>query len=245
MGSPMVGCLKTIRVFRGQNWVALPLIPDSNSVKSILGYSLPGGVTEANTNSTRVIWYKQTNSQVAKMQIWLSKSAGQTSWQYSSGFGSGTADYMSVSLSEGFVIRIPTNGPRGTNVVMFVGRIPTAPINQSISNGYNVVSFRGPRRMHPAQMNLGGFQGTTDGNPLHSDRIWSLNRETQKANPEAWYDSSTGRWRLNITPSFPDVPTNYFGPDDAIVIHKPATHSTPWTWIVPVLHTPPTKNISP
>ncbi len=240
--------MKTIRIYRGQNWIALPFIPDSNSVKSILGYNLPGGPLYTSTNSTRVVWYDQRYNQYPKTEIWLSKSTGQTSWQYNVG-GSGTADYMAVNLTEGFVIQVPTNGPRGTNVIMFLGRIPTTTVSRSIqgtaSGCYNVVTFRGPRRMHPAQMNLGGFQGTSDGNPLHSDRIWSLNRETQRANPEAWYDTSTGRWRLNITPSFPDVPTNYFGPDDAIVIHKPAGHSTPWTWIIPVLHSPPTKNISP
>ena len=95
-------------------------------------------------------------------------------------------------------------------------------------------------------MNLAGrVSGTTDNNPLHSERIWSLNRISQRGNADVWYDANTGKWRLNITPNYPDVPTNYFGPDDALVLHQPTNKTTGWTWTLPRPYSPPTKNMTP
>ena len=234
---------KTLRFYRGQNWVGLPFVPDSNCVKSIFGYGLPGSNSAA--YATRITWYSNAMSTNAKTQVWLSKSAGSTSWQYSIG-GSGSADTMPLSLMQGFILEIPTNAAQ-PQVVPFIGRIPTNIMTGVVAgaSAYNVLTFRSPRRLHPAQMNLteSGFKGGRF--PLQSDRIWSLNRENQQSTLDCWLDTSgTPTWRLNQTPSFPAVPTNYFNPDDAVVIRTSPTNSN-WAWTNKLLYPIPTRNMTP
>ncbi len=242
--------MKTIRLVPGQNWVGLPFIPDSNSVKTILGYDLPGA--EHYVNATRVIWTKKTNTPQSRIHIWLSKNAtNPPSWQHVVTNGPPLpADDLKMPLEEGFIIQIPTNGPKTTNVIMFVGRVPTNSTTYTIQGGgksgtYHMVSMRTPNRLHPGNMNLAGVSGTADNIPLHSERIWSLDRISQRAKADVWYDAKTGRWRLNITPNFPNVPTNYFGPDDALVFYQPTNKTSGWTWTLPRPYSPPTKNMTP
>ena len=234
---------KTLRFYRGQNWVGLPFVPDSNCVKSIFGYGLPGSNSAA--YATRITWYSNVMSTNAKAQIWLSKSAGSTSWQYSVG-GSGSADTMPLDIMNGFIIEIPTNASQ-PQVLPFIGRLPTNTTTGVVAgaSAFNVLNFRSPRRLHPAQMNLSesGFKGGRY--PMQSDRIWSLNRETQRANPDCWLDTSgTPTWRLNWTPTFPEVPTNYFNPDDAVIIRTSPTNAN-WIWTNKLLYPLPTRNMTP
>lgn len=238
VASTEVYASKAIRLWRGQNWVGLPFIPDSNCVLRIFGTGLPGA--GAAGNATKITWYAQTNSQTPSRQYWLAKTAVETNWYW----GATNVNSWSIQPEYGFVIEIPTNASE-PQVLVFLGRIPTNSLSISIqpNRAFNLVNIRWPRRYHPSQMNLisSGFQGGTYS--MGSDRIRRFNRNGQQAGVDVWYRTSDSSWRLASSGN-PVCPTNYFQPDDAIVIWTVKSSSS-WVWTPPIPYSLPTRNMTP
>ncbi len=249
--------LKTLRLYRGQNWVALPVIPDHLSVRDVFGVNLPGAASSAGY-ATKISWYSRTNRWVANRQIWLSRTGSVSQWNFAIG-GVGLADTMQVPLNEGCVIEIPTNAAQ-PQVIVIAGRVPTnameSPIVRKLDAGvlkgsYNMLSFRAPRTgVHPSEMGLleSGFHGGAS--PIVSDRIRKFTRDKQQAGTDVWYQVSvsTGRWLLaNTYPgstNYPPVPDNFFMSDDALMIWTVGSTNN-WVWTNRVLYPAPTVRINP
>lgn len=240
VASKEIYVLANIRLEPGQNWVAIPGRPDTNTAEFIFGHDLPAG--SSSLNSTRVQWYERSGRQYATNEIWLSSSGG---WQWSYP-GNGDADDMMIPMHEGFVIEIPEN--ESSTSLITIGIVPTNTITQTLkANAHNLVSFNVPRRVHPAQMGLleAGFRG---GDPFvdwnNHDMLWKLDRERQAlpgAGHIAYYDTWLQDWYfLNGS----RVPTNYFAPDDGIVIYRPGA-TTDLTWTNKILYQAPTPRMSP
>jgi hypothetical protein len=74
--------------------------------------------------------------------------------------------------------------------------------------------------------------------------MWKFDRERQ-ALPGGghiiYHDSTLNDWYF-LTGN--KVPTNYFGPDDAIVVYRPGASST-MSWSRDPTYDPPTRNINP
>jgi len=238
--------VKTFRLYRGQNWVALPFTPDCNTVVRVFGNNqIQGGPDFA--SSDIIDWYQAYQGESVKTEVWLDNSGTSNNWRYSKPVGkvNQIANDLLVPVNEGVVITVRTNHSE-PQVITFVGRVPTQTVTKIISGNsrYNLVGFNSPRWTHPSQMNLleSGFKGGKY--PQWSDRIWVFNRSSQDAKADIWYDSDNARWRLNQTPNFPNVPNNYFGPDDAMIILTSATN-TYWTWTNTILYSSPTRTMTP
>ncbi len=231
---------KTIRLWRGQNWCSLPLVPDTYTVARVFGFNLPGS-TGPGSNTTYIGWYNRTNRELAKYEIYLVKSVGSTQWTFSVG-GAGNANNWNIPIGEGFVIEIPQSASQ-PQVMRFIGKVPTnmPPTQIQGLGSFNIVGSFLPRRVHPSQMNLieCGFQGGTWS--LGSDRLRKWNRQTQAADMDVWYNTTLGKW---VYANGTDVPTNYFGPDDAIIIWTRKSTGY-WYWTNRILYPYPNKNINP
>ena len=81
-------------------------------------------------------------------------------------------------------------------------------------------------------------------NPGLSDQIWKFNRAGQVMGTPVWYKTSDQTWRLT-SGGFPLVPTNYFAPDDGLVIVTQPAAALPITWTNRYRYTPPTRDVNP
>jgi hypothetical protein len=249
IGTAEIYGLKTFRLYPGQNWIALPCVPDCNTVVRVFGNALPAGPDAA--SSTIITWYEQHQDQIARQQVWLDGSGYSNVWRYSlpTELSGQLANEVNVPVMEGVIVEIPTNLTQ-PEVVVFLGRVPTNRQSVSVLGGkcYNLVGFNQPRWVHPSQLGLleSGFKGGAY--PNQSDKIWAFDRVTQKAKPQIWYDSVTATWRWNISQQggFPEVRSweRPFGPDDAIVIQTSSTNVN-WGWTNRVLYLAPTRTFTP
>ncbi len=243
VASREVYVLKTFRLSPGQNWVAFPGIPDTNTVAFVFGHNLPA--SNSIINSTRVQWYARTTNQVATQEVWLATSGSTNQWLYSipaSQSGS-SAEECLVPIYQSVIVEIPTN-ITSTQVVMFIGQVPTNTIVQTLKGNaaHNLVNFNQPHRFGPSQMGLveAGFQGGKA--PPFSDHLWKFDRESQMVEDGIiYYNTTQSRWLFyNGQP----VPTNYFSPDDGIVIHTFKSTSD-LSWTNKILYPIPTRKMSP
>jgi hypothetical protein len=230
---------KPVPLRRGQNWVAFPGEPDTNTVLRVFGTNLPPGSTSA--DATKVTWYDRIGAESPTQQVWLAVGGD---WQYSIG-GSGDAHDVIVPLHQGVVIEIPVDAPEPDYCFLFVGRVPTNTLSQTVVGGaaYNLVSFRLPRRMHPSEMQLLSSGFTGGGFMFVSDMIWKYDRNAQSVPQVVWYNTSANQWRLANGSA---VPAGYFGPDDALVIWTMGSPSN-WTWTLDPaeLYDPPARILQP
>ena len=131
MASEEVYGLKTVRLYRGQNWVALPVIPDSNTIANVLGHELPAGASQSDPDATQMIWYQHASNDVVEKYFWLLDWGPSNQWRTGTGWGFPShqpADHYPVPYDDGFVIQIPTNTVRPyeqEGLLMFLGRVPT------------------------------------------------------------------------------------------------------------------------
>lgn len=252
-----------ITVHRGQNWVAFPGIPDTNTIGRIFNGArhLPrGGAIDA----TRVTWYHRASGESVMTNIYL---ASDEEWY---GIADGTppnVEDLTVDLSDGVVIEIPMNSPSPSYTFLYVGRVPSPALTNHIqtqtivaTNAYNLLNFRLPRRMHPSELNLvvtnsAGLvdYGMTAGIGVSStlgtnraDAIWALSREEQGPAGYMYYHdglafggSSGGPgwyWVRDGGPSSANrvLMSSRFAPDDAIVLRSfGATEDWIWTNTIP------------
>ena len=239
VASEEIYVMKNINLVEGQNWIALPGIPDDSRPGFVLGHKLPGGSLPA--NSTRLSWYDRDNQGTATQQIYLVASGGSNSWKYAFPSGGSSAESMDIPLEQGFVLELPDGS--GSDSFPFIGRIPTNNMTQELKSGYNLVNVGIPRKLKVSELNLeeSGFRsGTFPGPGGGGDMLWIWNRENQivmsgsiiwlsdgtlpAASPAGWYYIN-----FNLTTSkYKAVPEHYypFKPDDGMVIFRPEAPSS-------------------
>ncbi|MBP7830351.1 MAG: autotransporter-associated beta strand repeat-containing protein [Kiritimatiellae bacterium] len=236
--------MKTVRLFPGQNWIALSVIPDSNNLQNVLGHELPAGSTYTDPDSTIVGWYNRVSNEVVKKDVWLLDWGTSNQWRTGNGWGgiNQPADHRPVPYDEGLVVNIPTNQSE-TFVMMHLGRVPTNVQTQVIepNYAYNLVGARVPCRLHPSEMKLveAGFHGSTLS--LHSDRLRKLDRELKSTGQDVWYRTTDQTWRYSSGALASDF---YITPDDGFLIWTRGSTEA-WTWTNPLPYTAPTRLMNP
>ncbi|OQA29014.1 MAG: hypothetical protein BWY59_00583 [Verrucomicrobia bacterium ADurb.Bin345] len=240
--------VKTFRLYRGQNWVSLPFVPDANTIMGVFGTNVVGGSDPG--ESTVISWYYRVDTESSSHQVWLDTGGSVPTWRYSGPETNwnDSANDVTVPIHDGFIVEVRPDAPE-PQVVTFIGRVPTNRMTQAVGGmrHYHLVGFNQPLWVHPSQLGLlqSGFRGGTF--PTSSDRIWAFNRVTQRTKADIWYRTTDNTWRYNLTPSFPVVQSweRPFGPDDALVILTSPTNTAYWTWTNQLLYTPPTRTMSP
>ena len=239
--SEEVYVLRNIKLYAGQNWVSFPGYADDQTASYIFGHSLPSDTSIA--NATKVSWFERDGTPQSTNTIFLQSSEVTTQWVYSVGGPGGPADNVFIPVEAGCVIELPAGASMDT--IQFIGRVPTNTISQSLppSGAYSLIGFNQPRRMHPSQLLLieAGFTGGKF--PTFSDRIWKLDRASQTVPQTLWYDTDDSLWKFTSS-GYPSVPTNYFKPDDAIVIWTRKSSSS-LSLTNQILYDLPTKGMSP
>ncbi|MBU1693009.1 MAG: hypothetical protein KKC51_03495, partial [Verrucomicrobia bacterium] len=246
VASEEVYALKTIQLYAGQNWVGLSVIPDSNTMKNVLGHELPSGINYGDPNKTAVSWYERVSNEVAKKEVWLVDLGASNQWRTSFGWPAGfnkPADDYAVPYDEGFIVEIPTNVSE-VQLMMPIGRVPTNTQTQTIEpKAYNLLNMRVPARVHPSQMNLveSGFRGTTvlGGN---SDRLRKLDRAGKTVGLDVYYLISDQTWRYvgthQVASGF------YISPDDGFLIWT-VRSTNQWIWTNQLPYSLPTRFMTP
>lgn len=236
------------RIYPGQNWVRPWGIPCNNTIREILEDILPG--SDSAIGATRVVWFNRAiNLNVAGTQeVWLAKGEAEASaWLYSyplirEGF---LADAAPLPLADGFCVELPLS--ESIQKLPMIFGVPTNAQIQVVpgSGFHSLVSVNIPETLHPSQLGLleAGFQGAAI--PPLADMLWKYDRNRQLVpDGKIWFKTTDQTWRFDaggVNGAL--VPTNYFKPDDAIVIWRRATGSITWTNIY---HYPqPTRDMKP
>jgi hypothetical protein len=233
IASVEIYAVQNLTLYGGQNWMTLPVVPDTNRIDFILGNDLPAGNNPADPSATRVSWYERTLSKTATNEVYLNIDGN---WYYTGTGGlSGEANDQPLPLFEGFLVEMATNA--APQQVRFIGKLPTntpAQRTQTLpADAYSFAGYHMPRWTHPSQLNLGsaGWRKSTLPFPwpgfIDTMIIWD--RETQEWR-EIWQDAD-GNWRYTWpSPSFPQVPSDVFSPEAAILFNrKDATSDLIWT----------------
>lgn len=259
IASEEVYVAKPITLHRGQNWVALPGIPDELTVGRAFqsALNLPSGETAA--TSTRITWFDRNQGTNVARQIWLSGNEWRTNETHPQ-----SAMDDPIDLADGVVIEIPMDAAYETYSFLFVGRVPSSAVpeheqTQTIvpNNAYNLVSARLPRFMHPSELNLveSGFKAglgvsSTLSSSERADAVWALDRADQGPAGIVYYNDGTtastfpvaGWYRVGDggATSVNRVNGTPFAPDDAIVLRTFGSTSA-WTWTNTIPYAAPTQ----
>lgn len=242
---------KPIALHPGANWVAYPGVPDTMTVARVFGTNLHAGTSSA--EATTITWYERSADIPWTQMVWL--CSNPLEWRNTAGQN---ANDTVVPLRQGCIVRIPPSKP--TIPFLFVGRVPTEPVGEPIKGdrAKNLVQLNLPRSAHPSQMNLTnangyGFQGGHQPGPhdnlrrnrYGSDVIFKWDPIEQRIADFAgvWLRSSDGAWLLS-SPGYPPCPTDYFKPDECLLIHS-ATNTPDWVWTNRLLYTPPNRYMNP
>lgn len=203
----------------GENWVRPWGDPCNNTIGDIFEHALPAGASLL--DATRVLWFARDAWQVPMTAEVFHVTGNAWLWIWPTNRVGESAENSPVPLYDGFMVQIPSNLPAQNLPMIF--RVPTNNHVQTIprnagARNYAMVSQNLPETWHPIQMNLigSGFKGHLV-NPALSDQIWKFNRAGQAIAQPVWYRTSDSTWRLTSS-GFPLVPTNYFAPDDGLVI---------------------------
>ncbi len=255
--SRQVYVAKKVSLKPGQNWVALPGVPDTNTIEFVVGTNLPA--SSMAHHATKISWYRRdayaTNATttLATQEVWLADS-GQ--WKYSipsdkAGF---PANHVPLNLMDGFIVELPTGVVNGASF-MTIGKVRTNeyfkqiqefPGNYGATN-YSLFSFNMPRHLHPSQMSLRdpntgrGFRSSYFPDFRTHDVMWKFNKDLQVPDKYVIYSDWYGDW---VTAGGLPIPTNYFGPDEGIVIMRPNTDEM-MVWTNNLIYSDPTRDISP
>ncbi len=245
-GSVQVAAYGLSRIHPGQNWVRPWGIPCDNSIRDILEDLLPGA--DSAVEASRLLWYnRQTQPLLAATQeVWMANGE-VNAWvcSYPTNREGQVADSWPLPMADGFCVELPTNqSVRKLPMIFYVptnAQIQTVPGN----SGHTLASVNLPETQHPSQMNLlqSGFQGSTL--PFLSDWVWKFDRAQQLVpDGKIWFKTSDQTWRFDaggVNGAL--VPTNYFRPDDAVVIQRRAP--TPMTWTNTLNYAVPTRDMKP
>ncbi len=230
----------------GENWVRPWGEPCNNTLSEIFEHGLPTG--DGLIDSTRVMWFDRNAWQVPMTAEVFHVTGQAWLWVWPSNRVGESAESAPLPLYDGFMVQIPTNLTQQKLPMIY--RVPTNLHVQTIPRSatarhYAMVSQNLPQSMHPSQLNLigSGFTGHV-AIPNLSDQIWKFNRAGQAQGTPVWYRTSDHTWRLT-SGGFPLVPTNYFAPDDGLVITLYNSGSGLLTWTNRFTYTPPTRDMNP
>lgn len=236
------------RIHAGQNWVRPWGIPCNNTIRDILEDFLPGN--DSAVAATRVIWFNRAiNLEVAATQeVWLAATREESSswlFSYPKQREGQSADAAPLPLADGFCVELPEGQP--VRKLPMIYGVPSTPQVQAVPGGgrHSMVSVNVPETLHPSQMGLieAGFQGAAI--PPLADMLWKFDRNRQLVpDGKIWFKTTDQTWRFDtggINGAL--VPTNYFKPDDAVVIWRRAAPTMTWT---NQFHYPiPTRDMKP
>ncbi|HEY8241797.1 MAG TPA: hypothetical protein VIH35_10140, partial [Kiritimatiellia bacterium] len=246
---------KTWRLVPGENWIAMPSLPDTNRymAKDVFGTNLlPRGATIG--ASTKISWYGHTigtgtnTSGVATNVIWLANS-DHWIYQIPASMSGQIADNWTVPTNEGFNIEIPTGA--GVQKYVMVGRLPTNIMTMTVhgANGqtnYSVLSWGTPYRVKIAQLGLVGASFSGGVNITRSDEIRIMDNSSGMGSRQM---PKARIWRNGASTNFLLSPLNSIAndyivePGDAIIIVRKRGPSL--TWTNRLLYSVPGKNINP
>lgn len=213
-----------VALSEGRNFVALPVIPATNTLAGIVGTNLPVNVTES-SGSVVDIW-NQT-SQTLTNRSWLSSIASFPGWRATRTFADNNA--LLLDVNKGFIITIRAG--QGRQNLLLVGCVSTNAQTQIVqNNGYTLAGSAYPVPVSLADSGLvaSGFVGGDS--PITSDTLQFFNPATQLFDQIVWYDSSGGVWR-NADGS---VATRQLTVGEAFVIHRGNWVVGSFTWTNPI-----------
>jgi hypothetical protein len=213
-------------------------------VDYVLGTDLPAGINAG--TSTRVSWYERTSGQVATNEIYLNSDGN---WYYTGVGGSGPANDKLLPMLEGFLVEIPTN--ESPQTIRLIGEVPTNAAAQRVqvlpTNSYSLASTHIPCYTHPSELNLlaAGWRQSSLPFPwpgqMDTIVVWDSASQSWR---EIWLDSE-GTWRYTFpSPSFPTVPSNALGPDEALLFNR-IDAEQPLYWTNSLLYPLPNREMDP
>ena len=258
--SEEVYAMRNIYLKPGQNWVALPGIPDIPKPGNVFSHVLPAGSSPL--NATTVTWYDRSNNGSSLKEIFLMDHGVSNEWMYSLG-GSGSAEQSPIDMQDGIVMHLPeTSDPQHFS---FVGRVPIVPLVQPLKAGYNLVGKRLPRQQDLNETGLteSGFRIAPfpPGGGGNGDMAWKWDRDQQRVLPGhlLWYSdgslpsASPAGWYYTIWQNSHWKPlanrgtwwnNSYIGIDDALIVYRPNNPSE-LTYTNKLLYTPPNLWMTP
>lgn len=245
--SAEVAALNNVHLYPGQNWVRLWGNPYTNRIADAFRHALPQGA--GFTDSTIISWYERAPfPQTRREEMFLADNGQEegAEWRYSihEQLFDQVADEEALPLTDGFIVELPEGQPLNRWTMVYA--LPTNEVVQTLpaGNTYNLVSPFSAESYHPSNLNLVGTGFTGGIHPVFSDWMWRFDREEQRAPRVIWYRTSDQTWRFTAPTTYPEVPANYFSPNDAIVIQ---TRRSPAdvVWTNRPNYTPPNTRMNP
>lgn len=221
--SNIVG-FQRVTLSEGRNFLALPVIPATNTLASIVGTNLPANVTES-SGSVVDVW--DQTSQALISRSWLSSSASFPGWRATRTFADNST--LSLDVNKGLIITIRAG--QGSQGLLLVGSVATNAQTQIVqNNGYTLAGSTYPVPVSLADSGLvaSGFVGGNS--PVTSDTLQFFNPATQLFDQTIWHDSSSGAW-CNADGS---VATRQLTPGEAFVIRRGNWAAGSFTWTNPI-----------
>lgn len=213
-----------VTLSEGRNFVALPVIPASNTLVAIAGTNLPANLTES---SASVVDFWNQIGQTFANRSWFSSNAGFLGWRAAGTFADNSA--IPLDVNKGFVVTIRAG--QGSQSLLFLGFVATNSQTQIIqNNGYTLAGSTYPTPVALADSGLvaSGFVG---GNSLGtSDALQFFNPVTQLFDQTIWYDTTTSTWRN----SDGTAATRQLMPGEAFVIRRGNWVTGNFTWTNPI-----------
>jgi len=238
----------------GENWVSLPMSPDTNltTMADIFGTTrLPAGSVIA--NATKASWYGNTvgvatnTSGAATNVLWLS-SSGHWLWSIPAAKSGQNADGWLVPSNEAFNIEIPGTA---TQKLVIVGRLPTNGMTRTIygatgQTNYNVLCYALPSQVAISNLGLKGAGFVGGANVQRSDEIRILDNSAgmgSLSSPKRriWMNNSTN---FVFAPPYSGSAESYIvEPGEALIIVRKRGPSI--TFTNRMLYSVPGKNVNP
>jgi hypothetical protein len=208
----------------GRNFVALPVIPVTNTLAGVVGTNLAAGTTES--SASVVDFWDQTN-QTTTNRSWLSSNANFPGWRAAGTFAGNNA--LLLDVDKGFIITVRPG--RGSQNLLLSGFVSTnAQIQVVQNNGYTLAGslYPAPVALAASGLVASGFNGGTS--LAASDTLQFFNPATQLFDLTVWYDTGSGVWR-NADGS---LATRQLMPGESFVIGRGNWAAGSFTWTNPI-----------
>jgi hypothetical protein len=219
-----VAGFQRVTVGEGRNFVALPVIPSTLTLASLVGTNLPANRTES---SASVVDFWNQTSQTLANRSWLSSNAGFLGWRAAGTFADNST--LPLDANRGFVVTIRAG--QGNQDLLLTGFVATNAQTQVVQNNGDTLAgstYPVPVALADSGLIASGFVG---GSSLAtSDTLRFFNPATQLFDQTIWYDSSAGVWR-NADSS---IATRQLTPGEAFVIRRGNWAAGSFTWANPI-----------
>lgn len=219
-----IACFNRLTLSEGRNFVALPVIPATSTLTSVVGTNLPANTTES---SASVIDFWEQSSQTLTNRSWLSSSATFPGWRAAATFADHGA--LQLDVSKGFVVTVRAGqGSQGLLLAGFVAINVQSQVVQNNGDTLTGSTYPVPVALADSGLVASGFVG---GSSLAtSDTLRFFNPATQLFDQTIWHDSATSTWRN----SDGSVATRQLIPGEAFVIRRGNWAAGSFTWTNPI-----------